>query len=96
MSEEAIYEYFVDCGRMGEVEGLIIAEVEDVEKIIEEAPEIWFGEILGKHSEIVVDTQANQFKELTRDPEEIKVIRKVLKCSNTISGYNPFDYWEEE
>jgi len=45
---KAIYEFYWDLGRMGEVSGMFIADKDDIKKII--GTEIYFGEILGKHS----------------------------------------------
>ena len=85
-----LYEFQLDCGRMGELSGLFIAETFDIKNLIGET--IYFGEVLGKHSEIICD----EFDEVnvivkSEDQELITKLYNVFK-SNSISGYNPLDY----
>jgi len=88
-----LYAYKLDCGRMGEVEGLFVAE----EAIIMAAlgRTVYFGEILGKHSEIVADLDINHLTVKSEDPEFILKLVEIIG-SEHISGYNPLDYIEEE
>jgi len=88
-----IYEFFWDCGRMGILEGLFIADSEDVKQII--GQEVYFGEVLGKHSGIF-DTVTED--DLTVKTEDQDFIEKFIEIfgEGTISGYNPFDYYEPE
>lgn len=46
-----IYKYYLDCGRVGEVFGVFVEDDENIKKSI--GTNIYFGEILGKHSEII-------------------------------------------
>ena len=87
-----LYEFHWDCGRMGDVEGLFIAEEETVKESI--GKHVYFGEILGKHSEV----------EGTLDESDLTIVDipsfvvDILadKIGWTISGYNPLDYMEED
>ena len=45
-----LYSFYWDCGRMGNLQGLFIAEESEVQKIL--SKEVYFGEVLGKYSEI--------------------------------------------
>ena len=47
---KAIYQFHWDCGRMGDIAGLFVASKQDVQDAI--GKEIYFGEVLGKHSEV--------------------------------------------
>lgn len=87
-----LYKFHWDCGRMGDVEGVFIATEKDVQAIIGE--EIYFGEILGKHSEIYGQIQVGEITELSRDQLFIDKAFEIFG-GNTISGYNPFDYRDE-
>jgi len=88
-----IYKFYWDCGRMGELEGLFIADSKDVKQII--GHEIYFGEVLGKHSEIYGELKKGDLTVKTDDQDFIaKFI--VIFGEGTISGYNPFDYYEPE
>jgi hypothetical protein len=82
----AIYKFHVDCGRMGDLEGVFVAEQDAVKNII--GTEVYFGEVLGKHSEIVKVMTSQHFTEVTTDPR----VTEVFVQHDLGSGFNPFDY----
>lgn len=86
---KAVYKFFWDCGRMGEVEGVFVAEKGEVEKAI--GQDIYFGEILGKHSE-VYGTLGE--KDLTMISDEENVV-EIIEKYGLESGYNPLYYTPE-
>lgn len=88
----AIYEFFWDCGRSGNVEGLFIADKEDVEKAMGNS--VYFGEILGKHSEIYGTLEEDDLKIKSEDQDFIQKCIEVFG-NGTISGYNPLSYLDE-
>lgn len=49
---KALFKMDFDCGRMGNLEGVFIADTEDVEYLVNNKISVYFGEVLGKHSEI--------------------------------------------
>lgn len=87
-----LYEFYWDCGRMGDVHGLFIADSDKVDATI--GTEIYFGEILGKHSEVYGPLEAD---DLTIKSEDQDFIAKFIEImgDGSISGYNPLDYIEE-
>ena len=88
-----LYEFHWDCGRMGYLDGLFIAEESEIKAII--GKEIYFGEVLGKHSEIVDVLEED---ELTVKSDDQDFITKFIEImgDGTISGYNPLDYYNPE
>ena len=88
---KAVYKLNVDFGRMGDVSGVFVAEKEQVDKLLKIKPQVYFGEILGKHSEIVLTLTKKDLKFVTDDEEFIKLFQK-HKLEN---GYDPFDYLDE-
>ena len=50
---EALFKMNIDCGRMGNLESVFVAEKEDIDYMIKNKVGIYFGEVLGKHSEIL-------------------------------------------
>jgi len=90
---KAIYEFHWDCKRMGDVYGVFIADKENVAKVI--GKKIYFGEILGKHSEIYGVLEDS---DLTIKSEDQYFIAKCIEVfgDGTISGYNPLDYYDPE
>ncbi len=82
----AIYEFHWDCGRAGELEGLFIADKSEVERCIGE--EVYFGEVLGKHSEVYGILEREDLTIKTEDQDFIEKFIEIMG-EGTISGYNP-------
>lgn len=95
---EALYKFYWDCGRGGELEGVFIADVKEMEGAY--GNEAYFGEVLGKHSDIYDILKKDAVKEIIRPQssfdEEILQKLKNLFHGNNISGYNPLDYMRYE
>lgn len=89
-----LYRFGWDCGRMGEVEGLFIADDAEVEKLI--GCNVYFGEILGKHSEVTGTLDEEDLEVLTDDQEFLTKLTELTGFDSTISGYNPLDYIDED
>ncbi len=85
---KGIYKLNFDCGRMGSLEGLFIEEKEYVQALVESGIEVYFGEVLGRHSEVYGPVGKDEITLVSDDPAAIKVITD-LKLS---SGFNPFEY----
>lgn len=79
-----LYDFHWDCGRQGDVEGRLLATPEDIESIV--GKEIYFGEILGKHSEIHGTIELTDFKLVTDNVDFLKMAEE-LKI-NLESGHN--------
>lgn len=90
---KAIYRLEVDCGRMGSLEGVFCADIEDVKELLSSGKKIRFGEVLGKHSEVFADFNepGDTIDLVTDDPVAIEVFEKY----GFASGYNPFNYINE-
>lgn len=84
-----LYKFRFDCGRMGELSGLFVADEEDINNVIGET--VYFGEVLGKHSEIYGELEEADFKVITDDQGFINKFEE-LDCE---TGYNPFNYIED-
>jgi len=72
--------------------GLFIEDKEKVEWLLKTKPEIYFGEIAGKHSEVFGALDEDDIQMITDDPDELKVIER-LELEH---GINPFWYPTEE
>ena len=84
----AIYKLNIDCRRQGNLEGIFIAEKEQIEYLVNNKIEIYFGEVLGKHSEIIATIDKNEIIEVTDNEEFIKLFEK----HDLSSGFNPLYY----
>lgn len=87
-----LYVFFKDFGRMGEIEGLFIADDSQIDRIMGE--EIYFGEALGKHSEVVVTMTEETLTVKTDDQEFIEKLEELM--GTDISGYNPFNFFHPD
>lgn len=87
-----IYKFFYDYGRMGEIDAIFTAESADVEKLYGKT--VYFGEILGKHSEVSVQVSEENFTVLSEDADFVSKFEEILG-QGTVSGNNPLDYWED-
>lgn len=85
---KTLYKLDFDCGRHGSLEGLFIADSDDMNKIVEEKTIIYFGEVLGKHSEIFGPIEEGDYEEITNDEKVIAVV-EFYKLE---TGFNPFHY----
>ena len=80
--KQCLWSFYWDWGRQGDVEGLFKATKEEVEKAI--GKEVYFGEILGKHSEVYGTLEEGEIKLISDNPMEV--------MNATESGYNPLNY----
>lgn len=90
---KVIVSFYVDYGRMGDLNGIFICEKEALENLY--GKEIYFGEVLGKHSEVVVEVDEGCFEIKTNDQDFIAKFIEIMG-DGTISGYNPFDFIDED
>lgn len=90
---KAIYKMNIDCGRMGDLEGVFIADTDEIKALIGKS--IYFGEVLGKHSDIVITLTTSDVTEKSRDQAFIAKVEDIFG-DGTISGFNPLDYYEHE
>jgi len=82
---EKVYKWEWDCGRMGDLEGLFVATEEAVAAAI--GKNAYFGEVLGKHSEVEGDLEENEFTLLSEDPAVIAFVKE-----HGPFGWNPLNY----
>ena len=82
--KECLWSFYWDCGRNGELEGLFKATKNEVQNAIGKTA--YFGEVLGKHSDIYGTIEEREIQLVSDDP--MKVI------SSTESGFNPLNYIE--
>lgn len=87
-----LYSFCWDCGRMGNLDGLFVAEESEVAKIL--GKDVYFGEVLGKHSEIYGTIDEEDITVVSDDQEKIEWLVGIL--GTNISGYNPLSYYEPE
>jgi hypothetical protein len=85
---KGLYKLNFDCGRSGSLEGLFVANVEDVKFLIDVGWEVYFGEVLGKHSEVCGPIEEVDIKLISTDDAVIKIVTE----HELENGHNPFHY----
>jgi hypothetical protein len=87
-----VYKISLDFGRMGDLSGLFVEKAAHVKMLINENIEVYFGEVLGKHSEISATFNDKDIELLTEDENIVKFFQ-----DNDISiGHNPFEVYIED
>ena len=89
---KGIYKFHLDCGRMGDLEGVFIADPIHVEQALASDEEIYYGECLGKHSEISEKLTPDQIKLVTLDIEFIEKFEQL----ELYSGFDPIALFLEQ
>ena len=89
---KVLYEFYEDFGRDGSLNGVFVAEDYEVEKLY--GNEVYFGEILGKHSEIFCNITKENLKEID-DVDDLFVNTFDMYFPTGI-GYNPLLRWKED
>lgn len=82
-----------DIRRMGVVESLFICTQEELDNAF--GKEIYFGEVLGKHSDIKGTLDLSDIVIKSDDQDFINKLQDIIG-STRISGHCPLDYMEEE
>lgn len=88
-----LYKFFWDCGRSGYLEGLFVATEEEIQQL--KGQTVYFGEVLGKHSDVYGTIDDGDIEEVTSDQHTINTLVKYAGHA-TICGYSPFDYYEPD
>lgn len=83
---KGVYSFFQYYGRFGSLEGIFVEDEEKVESLY--GKQVYSGELLGKHSDVVCDISRDNLTLVTNDPSAVEVLERY----NINVGYNPFDY----
>jgi hypothetical protein len=85
---EAIFKMNYSAGRMGSLKGIFVVDKERMRELIDGGEDVYFGEVLGKHSEIYGPVEEGDITLVSEDP----VVVEWFKSLNMETGYNPFNY----
>ena len=83
-----LYSFYCDCGRSGSLDGLFIATPEQVAQSI--GKEAYFGEVLGKHSEVYGTIDEGEIRLVSDDQDKVQWLKSLTGAN--VSGFNPLDY----
>lgn len=85
-----LYRFEVSYGRMGNLTGIFSADDADVKNLL--GTSIYFGECLGKHSDVLLDLKSDDLTIMTDDQVFIKKFDELALAT----GINPFDYVDDD
>lgn len=92
MSKKLLVRYEVDFGRMGDLHGLFVTTHEEMTAAL--GNEVYWGEVLGKHSDIYHKLQIEDLTVVTDDQD---FIAKLVEYVGTdVSGFNPIAKLSED
>ena len=83
---KGVYKFYWNCGRSGSLEGIFVADSEEVASAV--GKKVYFGEVLGKHSEVY---GALEEGDLTLITEEQNIV-ELFETHDIQSGWNPLEY----
>lgn len=84
---KAVYKFQVWLN-YGDLEGLFVATKAQVDKLIGSGLKVYFGEVLGKYSEICGPIEPRDIKLISEKEEVVKMVEQ----HNLATGHNPFNY----
>ncbi|ATO50997.1 hypothetical protein P4V86_15460 [Brevibacillus laterosporus] len=90
--ERFLWRFYWDWGRSGELEGLFVATENEIQGLAGKSA--YFGEVLGKHSEVYGTLEQGDFAKINLDSETVEKVVEVLGVS--WSGFDPRHYLGEE
>lgn len=85
-----LWRFHWDCGRQGDVESVFVATQAEIDGAV--GTEIYFGEILGKHSEVYGTIEKGDLTLISEDTQLVDIFAKHVGST----GHNPLDYLEVE
>lgn len=83
-----LWSFYWDCGRSGSLDGLFVATEREINEVL--GNEVYFGEVLGKHSEVYGTLDEGDVHKLDISPEAVEEVSNYL--GDTWSGFNPLEY----
>ncbi len=90
-----LVQFYEDCGRMGEIEGLFICEEKNLEMAY--GKNVYFDEPLGKFSEYDITLDYDNTTVLDIGPNNDEILAVLLdKIGYEISGYNVVDMEDDK
>ena len=86
--KQGLFKMTRSFGRMGDIEGVFIAPIEYVNVLTEGKLVVYFGEILGKHSEVWANFSPEHIKLVTTEESVLNIVSE----HGLNSGYNPLKW----
>lgn len=85
-----VYKFCAYFGRMGELNGVFVANEYEIDKLMGQT--VYFGEALGKHSDIHCVITEENTQLITQD----ETIIQLFLDNDLTTGFNPLDYVDDD
>jgi hypothetical protein len=90
-----LYKFYWSCGNMGYVDGLFIAEEEEVQRVLNNR--VVLGDVLGQMSNIQGIITKEDLTIISDDQMLIQKLEEIFKPSSvTLCGFNPLDFFQKQ
>jgi hypothetical protein len=96
MDKEALFKMNFDCGRQGSLKSVFISTKEKVKYLIDNKLEVYFGEVLGKHSEVFGTFESKEITFITSDENVLNVVKEHGLCNGIDPIEEPLINCEDE
>jgi hypothetical protein len=83
---KAIYKFEINYGRGSRISGIFVADKDQIAERMN--CEIAYGEVMGKHSEVVAELDDTCLKMVSENPADIEVFERL----ELTTGINPIEY----
>lgn len=93
MNNKILVSFALNCGRMGDLDGLFITTHDAIIAAIGKTA--YFGEVLGKHSDVEWEIDGSCLTEKSADQELIAKLEAMFGRP-TLCGFNPLEYVNDE
>lgn len=90
----SLFKFNKFIGRQGSLEGLFITKPEKIYQLISSQTTVYFGEVLGKHSNVACAVKKEDITEIP--VTENTILDLINNFGTSISGFNPLDYLEND
>jgi hypothetical protein len=96
---QTLYRFYWDVHSQGDIESLFIADDEAVDAVL--GMNVYFGEVLGKHSEVYGTLDAEDLTIVSQEPGVIADLVRLFASDSrakhgTICGLNPLHYLRDD
>ena len=88
---KGIFKFCANVGRIGNLNGIFVSNSKDIQSLIDSEREIYFGECLGKHSDISFPLNKEYFSLVSYDSNFINM----FESAGMESGTNPMKIYRD-
>ena len=91
-----LYKLHFYAGRQGTYEGLFLEDSDKLKKLVDSGDNVYFGEVLGKHSEISGPLEESDYTVITSDEKVVGMAKEfhITTIDSPVTTY--VEYYEDQ